>query len=1761
MKSNSTQTKIYLRGNADLLLHNLAGMSHFNPITFHKRILPSKVMMLVLILIFLSSFVHAADRYSVASGNWNSTSIWSATDQGPAGASVPVAGDNVYIVRGWTVTVNITNAACTSLNLGKNGGTTSGTGTLTFASSGSPALTVSGAVILGGTNTSGGSTGTITFTSGSTLTAGSLQLGNSIGGDCAGVLVMTSGGTLNVGGSLSVVTVSGNTWTPGTGSVVMTANNTLPATIFTTFNNFTINGGTTTLGANTSITGNLSVSSGTLDLSTFTANRSSSGGTLSVAGSMLVGGSNNFPTNFTTFTATGGTVNYDNTGNQTIVAKTYNNLTLSGSGTKTVGSGTIISGNLTISGSAVTAFSGTSNTANALYFGTSLQIAGTWGATGSGATNINNTYFTGTAGNVNVATGSCSAPVITGQSTATQTRCIGGAFSAISVTATGDGLTYQWFSNTTASNSGGSTLGSANGGQTSSYTPQTTSAGTLYYYCVVTGTCGTATSVVSGAFIVNPNTAITSQSTGAQTQCIGGTFAPITVTVAGSGLSYQWYSNTIASTTGGSNLGSSNGAQTSSYTPQSASTGSLYYYCTVSGTCGAGVTSTISGEFLVNPATAISSQSTTGQTQCISGTFTPITVTATGTVPLTYQWYSNTTSSNSGGSTLGSANGAQTSSYTPQTNAAGTLYYYCTVSGTCGTPVTSSVSGAFVVDPATAISNQSTATQTQCIGGTFTPITVTATGGGLTYQWYSNISASTTGGTSLNAANGAQTNSFTPQATASGTLYYYCTVTGTCGPAVTSVISGAFIVNPATAISSQSTDAQTRCIGGAFTPITVTATGTGTLSYQWFSNTTASTSGGSNLGSANGAQTNSYTPQAGTAGTLYYYCVVTGTCATATSAISGAFVVNPASAITGQSTGTQTQCIGGAFTPITVTATGGGLTYQWYSNTSASTTGGSSLGSANGAQTSSYTPQASATGTLYYYCTVSGTCGAAVTSAASGAFLVTPASAINSQSTGAQTQCISGTFTPITVTATGTGTLTYQWYSNSTPSTTGGTSLAAANGAQTSSYTPQATTAGTVYYYCVVTSTCGSVTSAISGAFIVNPDLAITGQSTGTQTQCLGGAFTPITVTATGVGLTYQWYSNAIANNTSGTSLGTADGANTSSYTPQAGSAGILYYYCTVSGSCGAPATSSISGAFIVNPATAISSQSTGAQTRCLGGAFSPITVTATGQGTLTYQWFSNTTPTTTGGTSLGTTNGANTFSYTPQTTVPGTLYYYCVVNGTCGTATSAASGAFVVDPATAITGQATTAQTQCLGGTFTPISVTATGGGLTYQWYSNSTASTSGGTFLAAANGAQTSSYTPQATTVGTLYYYCVVTGTCGPAITSTVSGVFIVNPATAITGQSTGTQTQCIGGIFSSISVTASGIGLTYQWYSNPTPTTTGGTILGAVNGAQTSIFTPSATIAGTLYYYCVVSGSCGTTETSAASGAFIVNPATVINSQATTTQTRCLGGTFTPITVTATGFELTYQWYSNTVANNTGGTTLGTANGASTSSYTPLATTAGTLYYYCIVTGTCGSAVTSVVSEAFIVNPLTVGGSVTGGITPITLGSSTGTMTLGGHTGIVVNWQKMVGTDAWITIDHTLTTYSETPSTIGTWQYRATVKSGACSEVFSNALSIVVTTATDIKDLQESGGMMLRNHPNPFNSNTTLMYTLPSDGRVTLTIRNMAGQTVKTVVNEMETKGDYLLNIEVGDLQSGVYFGTLSLKSNGKEILKTIRLVKGN
>jgi hypothetical protein len=77
-----------------------------------------------------------------------------------------------------------------------------------------------------------------------------------------------------------------------------------------------------------------------------------------------------------------------------------------------------------------------------------------------------------------------------------------------------------------------------------------------------------------------------------------------------------------------------------------------------------------------------------------TGSFNTLTVVATNA--LSYQWYSNTTNSNTGGAIISTAT---SSSYTPPNNPAGSLYYYCVITGGCGIEIASDVSGKHIVNP------------------------------------------------------------------------------------------------------------------------------------------------------------------------------------------------------------------------------------------------------------------------------------------------------------------------------------------------------------------------------------------------------------------------------------------------------------------------------------------------------------------------------------------------------------------------------------------------------------------------------------------------------------------------------------------------------------------------------------------------------------------------------------------------------------------------------------------------------------------------------------------------------------------------------------------------------------------------------------------------------------------------------------------------------------------------------------------------------
>jgi len=125
---------------------------------------------------------------------------------------------------------------------------------------------------------------------------------------------------------------------------------------------------------------------------------------------------------------------------------------------------------------------------------------------------------------------------VEGPEPATQSACVDGSTSEIEVVPEGGEapFSYQWYSNTANSNSGGTSLGSENGAQTSSFTPSSEAAGTVYYYCVVNledSACEPQTSAVAA---VTVNTRPTGALSGTQTICSIDE-ASLSIAVTGSG--------------------------------------------------------------------------------------------------------------------------------------------------------------------------------------------------------------------------------------------------------------------------------------------------------------------------------------------------------------------------------------------------------------------------------------------------------------------------------------------------------------------------------------------------------------------------------------------------------------------------------------------------------------------------------------------------------------------------------------------------------------------------------------------------------------------------------------------------------------------------------------------------------------------------------------------------------------------------------------------------------------------------------------------------------------------------------------------------------------------------------------------------------------------------------------------------------------------------------------------------------------------------
>ena len=455
------------------------------------------------------------------------------------------------------------------------------------------------------------------------------------------------------------------------------------------------------------------------------------------------------------------------------------------------------------------------------------------------------------------------------------------------------------------------------------------------------------------------------------------------------------------------------------------------------------------------------------------------------------------------------------------------------------------------------------------------------------------------------------------------------------------------------------------------------------------------------------------------------------------------------------------------------------------------------------------------------------------------------------------------------------------------------------------------------------------------------------------QTVCNGFKTTDISFSGNIATTTYNW-----TNDNSTIGLAAIGTGNIPAFTAINNGNAVVIANITVTpivdGCTGTPKNLTIT----INPSPAITQQPQSSSV-CIDGIPNTLSIAyKNGTGIPKFEWYRNSVRDSLSGTLIPT---ATSETYVPPTNAIGTMYYYCILTLPSGGCSSLISNiaTVTVNPLPSISTQPIPTQKICVGGTINPFIVAYTGGTgtPTYQWYSNNTNSNSGGTAI---SGATSAIYTlPTFNTVGKYYYYAIVSlngNGCGNAI-SEVAEVNVL-PDPIVTNQPLNSQTVCQSTVPTDLSLVVTGGEGTfsYQWYSNSSNNIIGGS---AINQAKTSVLTPPTDVVGTKYYYCVIGQKglgCGVTSAVSEVKVNLV-PTLILQPQSSTV---CKNEASPILSVASKDGVGTpqYQWFSNEIDDRTTGAPI---TGETISSYSPLVSTAGIKYYYCVITfptGGCGS-----------------------------------------------------------------------------------------------------------------------------------------------------------------------------------------------------------
>jgi len=91
--------------------------------------------------------------------------------------------------------------------------------------------------------------------------------------------------------------------------------------------------------------------------------------------------------------------------------------------------------------------------------------------------------------------------------------------------------------------------------------------------------------------------------------------------------------------------------------------------------------------------------------------------------------------------------------------------------------------------------------------------------------------------------------------------------------------------------------------------------------------------------------------------------------------------------------------------------------------------------------------------------------------------------------------------------------------------------------------------------------------------------------------------------------------------------------------------------------------------------------------------------------------------------------------------------------------------------------------------------------------------------------------------------------------------------------------------------------------------------------------------------------------------------------------------------------------------------------------------------------------------------------------------------------------------------------------------------------------------------VEDEAQVAFAVAQNAPNPFNPTTSISFTIPTSGHVTVDVYNVAGQKIDTLVNDIMSQGNHSVVWDASGFSNGVYFYTVKSGDFSKTMKMTL------